>query len=148
MPTLITNRKAGFDFELLERFEAGVELLGFEVKSVRAGRGKLEGAHVVVRGGEAFLVGASISPFQQKNTPKDYEPERARRLLLTKKERDTLLGAESTKGLTIVPISWYTRGRLVKLSLAIARGKKKADKREDLKKKDAVREMERVMKGA
>ncbi len=148
MSTLISNKKASFDYELLEQFSAGAELFGYEVKSLRAGKGKLEGAHVLVRGGEAYLVGASIAPFQAVNTPKSYDPERPRRLLLTKKERNTLLGADSAKGLTIVAISWYTKGRYIKLALAIARGKKKQDKREDIKEKETKRIMARVLKGS
>ena len=86
MTDLIRNKKVGFNFELLERYEAGVELLGTEVKSLRNGQGKLEGSHVIVRGDEAYLVGASIPAFQKANAPKDYDPERVRRLLLKKKE--------------------------------------------------------------
>lgn len=146
MPTLVKNRKVGFDFEILERFEAGVELFGYEVKSLRNGKGKLEGGHVVVRGGEAYLLGASIPAYQAANTPKDYDSERARRLLLTAKELNTLLGIEAQKGLTIVPISLYTKGRYIKLDIASVRGKKKADKREAIKKRDTKRDIARVMK--
>ena len=116
MPVLVKNKKIHFDYELLETFEAGAVLFGFEVKSLRAGLGKLDGARVVVRGNEAFLVGATIPAIQPKNAPKDYDPERPRRLLLTRKEIDSLLSIESVKGLTIAPISWYTNKRRVKLS--------------------------------
>lgn len=85
MKAYIQNRKAHFNFEILETFEAGLVLQGFEAKSIRAGKGKLEGAHVIIRGGEAFLVGTSISPYQPANTPKNYDPERTRKLLLSKK---------------------------------------------------------------
>jgi SsrA-binding protein len=146
MPTLIRNKKATFNHELLERFEAGIELFGFEVKSVRNGRGKLEGGHVLVRGGEAYLVGASIPAFQVKNAPKSFDPERPRRLLLNRKELNALIGLEGTKGLTIVPISLYTKGRTIKLEIASARGKKQYDKREDIKKRDTGRAIQRVMK--
>ncbi len=146
MTTLITHKRATFDYELLERFSAGVELVGHEVKSLRAGRGKLEGAHVVVRGGEAYLVGASIQPYQPGNTPQGYDPERARRLLLTRKELDTLRGIEATKGLTLVPLSWYNSKRLVKLQFASVRGKKQYDKREAIKERDTVRDMRRTLK--
>lgn len=143
---LIENKKARFNFELLETFEAGIELFGFEVKSLRAGHGKLEGAHVIVRGGEAYLVGASVPAFQPANAPKSYDPSRPRRLLLSRKELDVLLGAESKKGLTIVPISVYNSHGLLKLSLAIARGKKDVDKRETIKECDTKREIDREMK--
>ena len=146
MPVLLKNKKATFDYEILDTFDAGMELFGFEVKSLRAGRGKLEGSHVVVRGGEAYLVGATIQPYQPGNTPKDYDPERSRRLLLTKKELNTLIGFEATKGLTLVPLSCYTKNRHIKLQFASVRGKKKYDKREDIKKRESKRDMERVMK--
>jgi SsrA-binding protein len=144
--TLIENKKARFNFELLDTFEAGIELFGYEVKSLRNKQGKLEGAHVIVRGGEAYLVGASIPAFQPANAPKSYDPSRTRRLLLSKKELDALLGAESKKGLTIVPISVYNSHGLLKLSLAIARGKKDVDKRETIKERDTKREIDREMK--
>jgi SsrA-binding protein len=144
--TLIENKKVRFNFELLETFEAGIELFGYEVKSLRNNQGKLEGAHVIVRGGEAYLVGASIPAFQPANAPKSYDPSRTRRLLLSKKELNLLLGAESKKGLTIVPISVYNAHGLLKLSLAIARGKKDVDKRETIKERDTKREIDREMK--
>jgi SsrA-binding protein len=147
MQVLIRNKKAGFDYESLEEFDAGMELFGHEVKSLRKGRGKLEGAHVIVRGGEAFLVGSSVEPYQAANIDKSYEPTRPRRLLLTKKELDTLLGSEAQKGLTIVPIMVYNgTNNLLKLRLAIAKGKKKVDKRETIKKRDTERDIEREFK--
>jgi|SRR3989344_5873001 len=147
MSNLAENRKARFNYELLEEMEAGIELLGFEVRAVRTGKMALEGAHVTVRGDEAFLVGATISPYQPANTPDGYNPARNRRLLLTKKEIGVLGGMEATKGLTIVPISVYNKGRRIKVRVAIARGKKKFDKREDIKRRDDEREMRREMKG-
>lgn len=144
---LIDNRKAHFRFEILETFEAGIELHGFEVKSLRGGQGSLDGSHVVVRGGEAFLVGMYIPPFQEKNAPKDYDPRRTRRLLLSKKEIASLGTAEGTKGLTVVPLSVYNKNHKLKLSLGIARGKTNVDKRETIKKRDAQREMHRALKG-
>ncbi|MEX0652426.1 MAG: SsrA-binding protein SmpB [Candidatus Paceibacterota bacterium] len=146
MSALIHNKKVSFNFELLEIFEAGLELLGPEVKSIRKKQGSLEGAHVVVRGGEAFLVGATIPPYQPSNTPKGYDPERTRKLLLNKKEIGELAGAESQKGLTIVPISMYNKGRNLKLQVAIARGKKKTDKRQTIKARDNKKDIERQMK--
>ena len=141
MTDLIRNKKAAFDFELLDRFEAGVELLGTEVKSIRGGQGKLEGAHVVVRGGEAYLVGASIPPFQKANAPRDYEPERVRRLLLKNKEILELFTESEKKGLTIVPIRWYNKQRMLKLEIAVARGKKKHDKRQAIKEREFKRDL-------
>lgn len=144
---LIENRKARFNYELQEKLEAGIELLGFEVKALRAKQGSLEGAYVIVRGNEAFLVNSFIPPYQPKNTPKDYDPRRNRKVLLTKKEVAELAGAENKKGLTIVPISVYNKGRKIKVELAIARGKKKYDKRETIKRRDSEREIRREMKG-
>lgn len=144
---LIDNRKAHFRFEILETFEAGIELLGFEVKALRKGLGSLDGSHVIVRGGEAFLVGMHIPPFQEKNAPKEYDTRRNRRLLLSKKEIAQLSDAEGTKGLTIVPLSVYNKNHKLKLSLGIARGKTNVDKRETIKKRDAEREIRRAIKG-
>lgn len=146
MKAYIQNRKATFDYELLESFEAGLVLFGHEVKSIRSGRGKLEGAHVLIRGGEAFLVGASISPFQVPNTPKQYDPERPRKLLLNKKELLHLERQTETVGLTAIPIKLYNAGRNIKLAFAVARGKKKFDKREILKARDSKRDIERTLK--
>lgn len=144
--SFITHKRAHFDFEILETLEAGISLLGHEVKSLRAHQGKLEGAHVVVRGAEAFLVGASITPLQPKNIGKGYEPERTRKLLLSGEQIKELSQKSDARGLTIVPLSLYGKGRLVKLSLGIARGKKKGDKREALKKRDTEREINRELK--
>jgi len=146
MPTLIKNKKVFFNYEILEQFDAGIELFGYEVKSLRNKHGSLEGSHVIVRGNEAFLINTDIPPFQPKNAPRDYDSHRIRKLLLTKKELSKLEGKEKQKGLTIVPISLYTRGRNIKLSLGIARGKKKYDKRETIKKKDTERDVAREMK--
>jgi SsrA-binding protein len=148
MSNLIEHKRAHYDYELLDQFEAGVQLFGTEVKSLRANRGKLEGAHVTVRGGEAFMIGAEIPAFQSGNAPGGYEPSRNRRLLLTKKEIETLARAEEQAGLTIVPLSMYNKGRTIKLRLAIARGKKKGDKRETIKKREALRDIARAVKGA
>lgn len=141
-----SNKKAHFDFEILDTFEAGLVLLGTEVKSVRAGRAKLDGGHVVVRGGQALVVGISIPPFQIPNAPKGFDPERPRILLLNQKELATLERETETVGLTAIPLSLYNTGRNIKLKIAIARGKKKADKRESIKARDVKREIERTLK--
>lgn len=143
---LIKNKKATLRFSILEQYSAGVELSGQEVKALRNKLGSLEGARVVVRGGEVFIVGMTIPPYQAANAPANYEPERPRKLLLGKKEIAELANEESKKGLTIVPLELYTAGRLVKARIALVRGKGKADKREDLKKKDATREAGRILK--
>jgi SsrA-binding protein len=146
MAPLIEYKKAGIKYERLEEFEAGIELFGHEVKALKAKMGQLDGARVVVRGGEAYLLGATIPPYQARNTPKDYDPARTRRLLMKKAEIRHLAEAEAKKGLTIVPIEVYNKNRLVKVRVAIVRGKGKSDRREDLKKKDAKREAERILK--
>ncbi len=141
---LLDNRKAHFNYEFLETFNVGIELLGHEVKSLRAKLGSLEGAHVIVRGGEAFLVGAYIPAYQPKNAPKGFDERRNRKLLLTRKEIHDLSQSESKKGLTIVPISVYNKGRKIKVDIAIARGKKKFDKRETIKKREVERDIRRL----
>lgn len=141
--SLVRNDRINFDFAILEEIEAGLQLHGFEVKSLRAGQGSLKGARVVARGGEAYLVGATIPAWQAANAPKDYDPARTRKLLLSKKEIAHVATAEGQAGLTIVPISVYNKGRNLKLSIGIAKGKKKADKRQDIKKRDDERRMAR-----
>lgn len=142
---LIENKKARMRFTVVETFSAGLELTGAETKSLRAKQGSLDGARVLVRGGEAYLVGMTIPPYQAANTPKNYDAARTRRLLLTKKEIAQLSDAEGTKGLTVVPLSLFNN-RYVKAQIAIVRGKGKADRREELKKKEAVKEAARALR--
>lgn len=143
---LIANKKASIKYAPLETFSAGLELTGSEVKSLRAKHGSLEGARVVVRGGEAFITGMTIPPYQPASTAPDYDPERPRRLLLTKAEILELSSAEARKGLTIVPLSVYNIKRLIKARIAIVRGKTNVDRREDVKRREADREADRVLK--
>jgi SsrA-binding protein len=144
--SLVEHKKARLEYEILEQFEAGIELLGSEVKSLRMKHGKLEGAHVIVRGGEAYIVGMNIPPYQPANMGPDYDPARSRKLLLTKKELLHLAEQESQKGLTIVPLSVYNKGRKLKIGIGIARGRKKYDKRAVLKKRDTDRDIRRTLK--
>ena len=146
MKTFARHKRASFDFELGKEYEAGIALRGFEVKAIRRGAAKLEGAHVVVRGGEAFLVGADIPPFQPSNTPPDYDPGRARRLLLSKKEIRETAALEARKGYTLIPTRLYEKSGKIKLAFSGARGKKQYDKRETLKKKEVAREVARALK--
>lgn len=143
---LIEHKKARLNYEILEEFEAGLELLGSEVKSLRQGLGKLEGSHIIVRGGEAYAVGMHIPPYQPLNTAPDYDPDRSRRLLLSKKELSRLSDYEAQKGLTIVPLRVYNKGKYLKLALAAAKGRKNYDKRAVLKERDTKREIERTLK--
>jgi SsrA-binding protein len=142
------NKKASFDYELLEKFEAGLELRGYEVKAIKAGKMNLVGTRVLVRGGEAYLVGTDIQPYQPGNLPPDYAPGRTLRLLLGAQEISRLAGSEKQQGLTIIPVSVYSKGRHLKLELAVARGKKKFDKREALKKRDVKRQIDRTLKSS
>ena len=146
MASYAENRKARFNYEFLEKYEAGIELLGVEVKSIRSGQMSLEGAFVIIRGNEAFLINANIPPYQPKNALKDYDPLRNRKLLLTKKEINELAGSDKNKSLTIVPISVYNKNRKIKVEIALVKGKKKFDKRETLKKRDTDREIRREIK--
>lgn len=146
MMSLIENKRVGFDYTILEEIEAGLELHGFEVKSLRAGHGSLKGARVVARGGEAYLVGATIPPWQIANAPKSYDPERTRRLLLSQKEIAHISSAEGEKGLTIVPIKVYNKGRNLKLLIAVVRGKKKEDKRHSIREREEKRRIDRTLK--
>lgn len=142
----VVNKKATFDYELLERYEAGLVLFGFEAKAIRTGKVSLQGAYVVVRGGEAFLIGATIAPYQEKNTPADYDRERVRKLLFSRKELTELQKVDAQKGLTIVPIRLYNSGRNIKLEVGVGRGKKQYDKRESLKERASKRDVERTLK--
>ena len=144
MKTLISNKKIRKDYEVRETFSAGIELFGFEVKSLKNGRGSLDGSHITIRGEEAYLINAHIPPYQPANTPSFYDERRNRKLLLQKKEILKLDSEEKKKGLTIVPLSVYNNGRKIKLELALVRGKKKHDKRETIKKKDSKRDLERA----
>jgi len=146
MKSLAENRQAKFDYEILETIEAGISLLGFEVKAAKAGKMNLTGSYARVKGNEVWLINATIQPYQPKNTPKDYDPERTRRLLVTKKEIAHLAGKANESGLTLVPMRAYIKGRLVKLELGLGRHKKKADKREVIKKRDTDRDIRRALK--
>ncbi len=142
---LIENKKARMRFTVVETYSAGLELSGSEVKALRGKHGSLDGARVIVRGGQAYLVGRTIPPYQASNTPKTYEPDRTRRLLLKKSEIAALSEAESKKGLTVVPLSLYNN-KYVKVQVAIVKGKGKADRREDLKRQDDKRDMDRALR--
>lgn len=146
MATYAENKKVRHEYEILEEYEAGITLSGAEVKSVRSRRVNLEGAFVVIRGGEAFLVGATIQPYQAHNQTDDFDSKRPRKLLLAKKEIAQLIGQEKRKGLTIVPISVYNKGRFIKVRIAVVRGKKKHDKRETIKRRDTERDIARSLK--
>ena len=146
MKTLALNKRAKYDYEILEKFEAGLVLQGHEVKSIKTGHISLKGARVIIKDDEAFLINADIPPYQPKNAPKDYKPDRTRKLLLHKKEIKSLIGKGREKGLTLVPIRVYDKKGKLKLEFGIGRSKKKIDKRELIKKREFKREKERKLK--
>jgi len=139
---LVVNRRAKFEFELESSFEAGISLLGSEVKSLRGARGNLAQAYVRVTRGSAFLVGAHISPYEQANR-NNHDPLRERQLLLRAHELEKLHKGLTQKGMTIVPLRIYLKGSLIKLELALGRGKKLHDKRQTMKAQTAKRDMDR-----
>ena len=139
---IASNRKAFHDFFIEETFEAGIELKGTEVKSLRAGRVNIKDSYCVINDEEAFIVGLHISPYEQGNIH-NVDPDRTRRLLLHKREIRSLIGKTREKGLTLVPTKLYFRNRRVKLEFGLAKGKKLYDKRRTMAEKDANREMER-----
>lgn len=143
---LSENRKALFDYEVLEKYKAGIILTGQEVKSAKLKRMNIAGAFVVLRGEEPFLIGANIPPYQPKNIQGDYNPTKSRKLLLRKPEIKELLGKTRQKGLTLAPLLVYTYKGKIKIEFAIVRGKKKSDKREKIKKREAEREIRRAFK--
>jgi len=140
------NKRAKYDYQILETFEAGLVLKGYEVKSIKTGRISLKGSYVIIRNDQAFLINAHIPPYQPKNTFKNYDPDRSRKLLLHKKEIKHLAGKSQEKGLTLVPIKVYTKKDKLKLEFGIGKGKRKIDKRETIKKREVEREIERKLK--
>jgi len=144
MDSLVYNKKVFLNYEIGDKYEAGIVLDGFEVKSLRKKLGSLDGAYITIRGAEAFLINSYIPAYQEKNTKSDYDPRRNRKLLLSKDELLKLAGVEKERGLTIVPISVYNskNGRL-KVTLGVAKGKKEFDKRQDIKKRTTDRDIRR-----
>ena len=147
MTTLAFNKRAGFDYELLDRYEAGLVLTGQEVKSVKNGHISLKESFVTIHGNELFLTNANIPPYKHAGDVKNYDPTRPRKLLLRKPEIRHLTGKIRAQGLTLVPIRVYTKKRYLKLEFAVGKGKKQFDKREDIAKKEAERKIKRVLKG-
>ncbi len=146
MADLAVNRQARFDYEILETYEAGIELYGFEVKSVKAGRMTLAGAFAVIKDGEAWLTNAAIPPYQPKNTPPGYHLGRSRRLLLHRAELKELIGKSAQKGLTLIPLKVYTKGPRIKVAIGLARHRKRYDQRERIRAREDRRKIERALK--
>lgn len=144
MNDTFVNKKAYFDYEILENYEAGIELFGLEVKAIKTGRLNLAGSFAVIKDKEIWLLNANIPPFQPQNAPADYDPDRSRRLLLHKSEIKELIGKSAQKGLTLIPLKVYNRRNRIKVLLGLGRYKKKTDKREIIKKREAIRDIERA----
>ena len=135
------NKRAYFDYEILDKFEASIQLKGFEVKAIKSGRLNLAGSHVIVRDNGAQLLNADIPPYQPMNTPEGYDSKRTRRLLLNKDEIKSLVGKAHEAGLTLVPLRVYSKRDLIKVEIGLAKSRKAKDKRELLKKRATLREI-------
>lgn len=140
------NRRAGFDYETLEKITAGLALRGWEVKAIKSGRANLNGVYAIVRGNEIYLINLALTPEQPNNLPDDYEADRTIKLLLTKKEISILIGKIKEKGLNLVPLRLFGQKNKIKAEIIIGKSKKKADKRETIKKRDIKREINRRIK--
>ena len=145
-PVIAQNRKAWHDYFIEQKFEAGLALTGWEVKSLRAGRAQLKEGYVVIERGEAFLVGTHFSPLISASTHVQANPVRTRKLLLHREELNKLIGATERRGYTLVPLQIYWKHGRAKLEIGLARGKQAHDKRADIKKRESDREMQRVLK--
>jgi SsrA-binding protein len=151
MPVMAFNRRAKFDYEILDTYEAGLVLRGYEVKSIKSGRVSLKGSFVTMRQNlprlpELFLTNAHIAKYEKASTVDNYDPERPRKLLLNKSEIRRLIGKKQVEGLTLIPLKIYTKHSFIKLEFALARGKKKRDKREAIKKRDVDRQLRTLTK--
>ncbi|MCW8090230.1 SsrA-binding protein SmpB [Alteromonas sp. ASW11-130] len=144
--TIALNKKARHDYHLEDKFEAGIALQGWELKSLRAGKANITDTYVIIQNGEAYLVGARISPLTQASTHVICEPERSRKLLLNKREIDRLMGARDRQGYSIIATAMYWKKCWVKLEIYLAKGKQEHDKRDTIKDRDWQRQKERVMK--
>lgn len=146
MKTFAENKKAYFNYEILEKFEAGISLIGQEVKSLKTRGVSLAGNYVIIKDSEVFWVGAHIPAYQPKNAPTDYTPERGRKLLLKKSEISYLIGKVRQRGLTLVPLKIYTKNGKIKLEFGVGKGRKKIDKRDLIKKRETEREIKKELK--
>ena len=147
MGILAKNKEAYFNYEIEETLEAGIQLLGHEVKSAKSGNVSLKGAHVTIHGSEALLVNAHIAPYKYAGELAGYDPTRSRKLLLKRREIDSIIGKYKIAGYAIVPLELYTKKGLVKVKLGIGRGKKKWDKRESIKQREDDRKISRAIRG-
>ena len=146
MKVLSINKKAYFNYDILEKFEAGIVLIGQEVKSIKLGRINLSGAYIVLKDGEAYLINASVPPYQPKNISQEYNPDRARKLLLKKGEIKYLIGKAVERHLTLVPLRVYTKKGKIKIEFCIGKGRKKDNKKDLIKKRETNKEIQRELK--
>ncbi len=137
------NQRAKFDYQILETFEAGLVLAGYEVKSIKSGKVSIRGTYVKIIADEVWLIGAVIPPYQAGNTPPDYDTQHSRKLLLKSRELKYLIGKSKERGLSIIPLRLYDRHGLIKLEIGLGRGKKKIDKREMIKKREIEKTLRR-----
>lgn len=142
----IQNKKATFNYEILEKIEGGLELTGFEVKSLREGKAKLDGSFIISRSGELFLKNIEITPYQPNNIPKSFQPGRLLKILVSKKDINRLTQKIDKEGLALIPLAIYPKGKKLKIEFALAKGKKKSDKRQTIKKREADRDIHRILK--
>jgi SsrA-binding protein len=145
MKVFSENKKALFDYNILERFEAGLVLFGQEVKSIKTGHINLASSYILLKDQEPFLVGVKVPPYQPNNAGADYNDERQRKLLLNKKEINFLMGKTKVKGFSLIPLKIYEKNGRIKLEFGLAKGKKKYDKKEKIKKRDVEREINREL---
>ncbi len=146
MTTFATNKKAHFDYEILEKYEAGLSLYGHEVKSIKSGNISLKGAFVTVHNNEFYLTNALIPRYKHAANVTNYDPMRSRKLLLKKAEIKSLIGKKQTEGLTLIPLRVYNKGRYIKVAFALGRGKKKHDKRQQIAKRESQRRINRTLR--
>jgi SsrA-binding protein len=145
--SIVSNKKATLNYEILDKYEGGLELLGHEVKSLRAGKIKFDGSYIVIQKDEVFLKNAEISPYQANNIPKGFDGTRLIKILVSKKEILNLKHKTEKEGLTLIPLSIFNKNKKLKIDFALAKGKKKHDKRQDIKKREDTIEILRVIKG-
>ena len=145
MKVISQNKQATFLYHIIEKFDAGIVLIGQEVKSIKLGQINLKGSYVIVEGNDLYLVGCHIPPYQPKNI-ENYSPDRPRKLLLKRKELNYLIGKSRQGGLTLIPLKVYTSKALIKVEIGVAKGKKLVDKREGIKKREIDRNLKRSLK--
>jgi len=145
--SIATNKKATLNYEVLDKYEGGLELHGFEVKAIRMGRIKFDGSYIIINNDEVFLKNAEIAPYQPNNIPKDFQPNRLIKILISKKEILKLKQKTEKEGLTLIPLSIFNKNKKLKIDFALAKGKKKHDKRQDIKRREDTIEILRTIKG-